>query len=714
MVGKWKSEVRGRKFGIWVFEIWSLVFLVFGFLGFGILFLRYTRPVRRFIILLFIVFIAFALRVHLLGNQELRGDEGFSWNYIQDPIQEIVPRILREGDPQPPIHYWLLWLWVKFTGDSEFAMRAWSTMLSLILVPLTYHFARKFWDNDPTVGIVAASIMAIHPQQIWLAQDVRNMYQLALAPLLVATIVLPTLAAPRLPKSLRLRKSGLITSLRAFFAKQSQSRNEIASSHPSTAREKHRAPLRTLLRNLSFSPLRVAPRSPSSLRTRRSARDGLLAMTLYITCGVIAIYSHYYALFFLIAHGGYVLAHARSFKNIARWIIAGVAISAIFTPWVVAILPVYSRGQLADPTSLSILKYTLAVFGDLTSGSSFPEWQKMIGIVGFAILCLIALSTRSKNLIYPLTALLVPFIGIYAVTIQRSTFNSFYFVFAAPAAYFIAAVALRKIFAVQRQVGASLMVLGIFFFGIGLQNNYSSPDFSKTRGMRQVAARLTETAQAGDVYLANFPDPVQGYYIRQLKLDHQMQPTRADFDPPQVDAALQSLVKDRRVWHVPVRAAMWDQNAYVQSQLNQIAITAEDNVFYKMRLTLYLPLTAATPLDVKFENGIRLIGFYYSGHRLTLLWTTTTTPTANYTVFVHYLAYDDFTTLGHDTQPTRPTTTWKSGETIVDARVIPVPPDMPQGEYRLDIGLYDEGGKRLTIKDSGDDHVLLPMRVMMP
>lgn len=592
---------------------------------------------KQFVILLFIVFIAFTLRVHLLGNQELRGDEGFSWNYIQDPIQEIVPRILREGDPQPPIHYWLLWVWVKFTGDSEFAMRAWSTLLSLILVPLTYHFARKLWDNDSTVGIIAASIMAIHPQQIWLAQDVRNMYQLALAPLLVATIAL------RLPKSQRLRKS-----------------------------------------------------------------------VAYIACGVIAIYSHYYALFFLIAHGGYVLAHTRSFKNILRWVGAGVAIGAIFTPWVIAILPVYSRGQLADPASLSIIKYTLAVLGDLTSGSSFPEWQKMIGIVGFAILCLIAFSTRSKNLIYPLAAMLVPFIGIYAVTIQRSTFNSFYYVFAAPAAYLVAAVALRKIFATQRQVGASLIVLVIFFFGVGLQNNYSSLDYSKTRGMRQVAARLAEAAQPGDVYLANFPDPVQGYYIRHLKLDHQMQPTRADFDSAQVNSALQNLIKDRRVWHVPVRAAMWDQNAYVQSQLNQIAITGEDNTFHKMRLTLYLPLTAATPLDVKFENGIRLIGFYYSGHRLTLLWTAVTPPTANYTVFVHYLAYDDFTTLGHDTQPTRPTTTWKNGETIVDTRVIPVPPDMPQGEYRLDIGLYDERGKRLTIKDSGEDHLLLPMRVRIP
>ncbi|MEK7329124.1 MAG: hypothetical protein AAB217_28085, partial [Chloroflexota bacterium] len=81
---------------------------------------------RRLFILTLILFITFTLRVHLLDNQELRGDEGFSWNYIQDPPAEILARIIREGDPQPPIHYWLLWGWARLTGDAEFAMRAWS------------------------------------------------------------------------------------------------------------------------------------------------------------------------------------------------------------------------------------------------------------------------------------------------------------------------------------------------------------------------------------------------------------------------------------------------------------------------------------------------------------------------------------------------------------------------------------------------------------
>ncbi|HAJ05782.1 MAG TPA: hypothetical protein DCL76_04435, partial [Chloroflexi bacterium] len=61
-----------------------------------------------------LLIIAFALRMHNLGYQELRGDEAFSWNYVVDEsnIISILERIINEGDPQPPLHYWLLQLWV--------------------------------------------------------------------------------------------------------------------------------------------------------------------------------------------------------------------------------------------------------------------------------------------------------------------------------------------------------------------------------------------------------------------------------------------------------------------------------------------------------------------------------------------------------------------------------------------------------------------------
>src|SRR5512141_687127 len=97
---------------------------------------------RTSLFLLALVGLSFFLRVYKLGDQELRGDEAFSWNYIQSSPPEILDRIVREGDPQPPLHYWTLWAWAQLNGDSEFALRFPSVFFSLLLVPLMFQVGR--------------------------------------------------------------------------------------------------------------------------------------------------------------------------------------------------------------------------------------------------------------------------------------------------------------------------------------------------------------------------------------------------------------------------------------------------------------------------------------------------------------------------------------------------------------------------------------------
>ncbi len=599
------------------------------------------RRLRPFI---FILLAAFALRVHLLGNQELRGDEGFTWNYIQKPPLEIVATIIREGDPQPPIHYWLQWGWAQLTGETEFAMRAWSAVLSLVLVPLMYQAGRRLWDE--AVGLLAASLTAIHPQQIWLAQDVRNMYPLALIALLIATLILPELVA-----------------------------------HKSN-RWKY--------------------------------------WLGYVACGTFAMYSHYYSLFFLIAHGAYLLAPSPAGirptgegrgRGWARWITAGLAIAALVAPWAIVILPVYSRGQLADPGSLSFIKYTTAVFGDLAAGPAFADSTKLaITLVfsGLAALGAFTLSpfhrvTPSSSLpaspsprlpAYLIPSILVPFIGIYTVTATRSTFNSFYFVFAAPAAYLLAAGGMLAVYRRASWLGTVMIIIAIIMYGIGLGNHYNDPQYSKTRGMRDVAARLAESAQPGDIYLANFPDPAQVYYVHGLGLNYHMQPGGIGFDPAQVDAELDRLLA-HRIWFVPVNSIV-DPEAYVQNRLLKTAILAEDDRFNKMRLMLFLPPTASRPLDARFADGVRLVGYYLTPNRLTLIWSAYATPSADYTAFVHALAADTFNLTGHDARPTTPTSQWQPGQLIVDVHEFDIPTDQP---ITLVAGMYlPTTGDRLTLE----------------
>jgi len=52
---------------------------------------------------------------------------------------------------------------------------------------------------------------------------------------------------------------------------------------------------------------------------------------------------------------------------------------------------------------------------------------------------------------------------------------------------------------------------------------------------------------------------------------------------------------------------------------------------------------------------------------------------------------------------TRPTSTWRVGETIRDNIGVSIPADMPAGRYRLEVGMYLlQTSQRLAIRDAGD------------
>ena len=120
----------------------------------------------------------------------------------------------------------------------------------------------------------------------------------------------------------------------------------------------------------------------------------------------------------------------------------------------------------------------------------------------------------------------------------------------------------------------------------------------------------------------------------------------------------------------------------------------------------YLPATFADQID--------LLGYSLSDHRLvpggsldlTLFWSPRGRPTQDYTVFVHLLdSQGQFR--GQADSPPRsgkyPTSVWDAGEVIADLHTLSLAPDLPAGEYRIAVGLYDpQTGQRVqTIDESG-------------
>jgi hypothetical protein len=95
-----------------------------------------------------------------------------------------------------------------------------------------------------------------------------------------------------------------------------------------------------------------------------------------------------------------------------------------------------------------------------------------------------------------------------------------------------------------------------------------------------------------------------------------------------------------------------------------------------------------------------------------LRWQASQTVPVDYTVFAHLVDPSGNKVAQHDTTPgagQRPTTGWRSGETIVDRIALPVPSDARPGTYQVLVGLY-RGSERLPV-DGTDAVTLGPVEV---
>ncbi len=140
--------------------------------------------------MLAVVLLGFGLRVFMLGQQELRGDEAFSYLFTRLPLGDVIPELIDQGDPHPPLHYLTLNAWVRLAGESELALRYLSALAGVLLLPVLAVLGRRM--AGPRVGLLAAGLAAVAPGLIWLSQDVRNQYTLVMLFAALATVVLVT------------------------------------------------------------------------------------------------------------------------------------------------------------------------------------------------------------------------------------------------------------------------------------------------------------------------------------------------------------------------------------------------------------------------------------------------------------------------------------------------------------------------------------------
>jgi hypothetical protein len=131
------------------------------------------------------------------------------------------------------------------------------------------------------------------------------------------------------------------------------------------------------------------------------------------------------------------------------------------------------------------------------------------------------------------------------------------------------------------------------------------------------------------------------------------------------------------------------------------------------------------PLAVELADSIALRGYDLTPEQvnagetitLTLHWKARQAPSNDYQVFVHLLGDAPEPVAQGDGPPLMgdyPTSMWAAGETIADPHLVSLPDDMPQGKYRLLVGMYElETLKRLARVDGKGDSIEIPQPVVV-
>jgi hypothetical protein len=121
------------------------------------------------------------------------------------------------------------------------------------------------------------------------------------------------------------------------------------------------------------------------------------------------------------------------------------------------------------------------------------------------------------------------------------------------------------------------------------------------------------------------------------------------------------------------------------------------------------------PAEADFGGQAQLLGMrQVSGTELILVWQALAEMETDYTIFVHLLDADGETLVNADHRPSRPTREWRPGQAIPDRVSLALPPDLPAGEYWIEVGLYDAGDpvlSRLPLGDGSGDRAVIPFSV---
>ena len=134
-----------------------------------------------------VLVLAAALRFYRLADQSIWLDEWPNVAHLSAPNPLAYVRLIQIMYPEQahaPLYYFLQYFWAHLVGTSLVALRCLPVVLGLAGVPMAYLLGSYMYNR--TAGLVAALCLALSPQHIWHAQEIRP--YVLLTPLAIVSV----------------------------------------------------------------------------------------------------------------------------------------------------------------------------------------------------------------------------------------------------------------------------------------------------------------------------------------------------------------------------------------------------------------------------------------------------------------------------------------------------------------------------------------------
>jgi 4-amino-4-deoxy-L-arabinose transferase-like glycosyltransferase len=142
---------------------------------------------RARVLFLLLILLGFGLRLFLLGSQSLWYDEGVTATIAQRDLLELTR--WTANDIQPPLYYYLVALWGRLGGWSEWSLRWPSAVLGVLALPLLGAVAYRLMRLRGA-ALLAVLLAALHPLLVYYGQEARMYTLLVCLAILLAYLLL--------------------------------------------------------------------------------------------------------------------------------------------------------------------------------------------------------------------------------------------------------------------------------------------------------------------------------------------------------------------------------------------------------------------------------------------------------------------------------------------------------------------------------------------